>query len=184
MDNERRTEAINTCLDYFIENGLTKTSTRGLSNALNLQNAGLYYYFESKDEVVLLCAEEAAMRLEHNLLDWALEELNSTDTLVECLVSKAKELAPTMRFFVSVCASCYYKDAMKPILDKLANRYPLHAAKFAEKIGCDVDDIAPYIYAGISAITTYMTFREYIYTGPQLEMVKTQIERLMSKRDH
>ena len=47
METDRKKEVINICLDLFIEKGLTATSTRDLSSALKLQNAGLYYYFES-----------------------------------------------------------------------------------------------------------------------------------------
>ncbi len=73
MENNRKKEVINICLDHFISHGL-ETSTRSLSKALKLQNAGLYYYFESKDEAVILCAEAAALRLETNLI----VEVNAT----------------------------------------------------------------------------------------------------------
>lgn len=62
MVPDRKKEVINVCLDHFIEKGLSETSTRSLSSALQLQNAGLYYYFENKDEAIILCAEEAAIR--------------------------------------------------------------------------------------------------------------------------
>lgn len=58
VENDRKKEFINVYLDHFIANGL-EISTRSLSEALILQNAGLYYYFESKDEAVIMCAEEA-----------------------------------------------------------------------------------------------------------------------------
>lgn len=75
MENDRKKEVINICLDLFIEKGLTSTSTRSLSSALKLQNAGLYYYFESKDEAVIACAEEAALRLEKCLIAPAMREI-------------------------------------------------------------------------------------------------------------
>lgn len=48
MENDRQKEVINICLDHFIENGLYEVSTRSLSRALKLQNAGLYYYLQAK----------------------------------------------------------------------------------------------------------------------------------------
>lgn len=47
---------------------LVNTTSRDLSAALNLQNADIYYYFKSKDELVVACAEEAAYQLETNLI--------------------------------------------------------------------------------------------------------------------
>lgn len=90
-------------------------------------------------------------------------------------------MIPTMRFFVSVCVSNQYKDAMKPALDRLSERYEHYAAKFADKLGCDVDVIAPYMYIGITAVTNYMIFDEEAYILSQLEMIKTQLTALQSK---
>ena len=45
MGKDRKKEIVELCLNLFIEKGLYETSTRDLSKAMNLQNAGLYYYF-------------------------------------------------------------------------------------------------------------------------------------------
>lgn len=55
---------IGICLDCFVEKGLTVTTTTDLCNANNLQNGGIYYYFDTKEEMVLACAEEAISRIE------------------------------------------------------------------------------------------------------------------------
>lgn len=177
METDRKKEVINVCLDHFILNGLN-TSTRSLSKALKLQNAGLYYYFDSKDEAVILCAEEAAIRLENSLIIPALRELNNPDTMMKRLRSRAEEMAPTMRFLVSVCVNDTYREEMKPVLDRLSNRYEHYAEKLAEKIGCHVDEISPYMYMGITAVTNYMIFNEEAYVLPQTEMIKEQLKKL------
>ena len=123
MENDRKKEVINICLDLFIEKGLTSTSTRNLSSALKLQNAGLYYYFASKDEAVIACAEEAALRVESALIPGALRDIDDLDIMMKRLQSRADEMAPTMRFLVTVCASSQYKDKMKPALDRLTERF-------------------------------------------------------------
>lgn len=66
MDNsDRRKEILNVCLDTFINKGLSETTVRDLSTALKLQSGGIYYWFKDKDEAVVACAEEAALRLEN-----------------------------------------------------------------------------------------------------------------------
>lgn len=55
---------IGICLDCFVEKGLTVTTTTDLCDANNLQNGGIYYYFDTKEEMVLACAEEAISRIE------------------------------------------------------------------------------------------------------------------------
>ena len=101
--SERKQEILNSCLDLFVLNGLSNTSTRELSSAMNLQSSGMYYYFNSKDELVIACAEEAALKIEKALVSTAENELSDPKNMMDLLQKKALELSPIMRFFVSVC---------------------------------------------------------------------------------
>lgn len=178
MEIDRKKEVINVCLDLFIEKGLTGTSTRSLSSALKLQNAGLYYYFSTKDEAVILCAEEAALRLEQTLIAPALHDIGDPDLMMKRLRSRADEMAPTMRFLVSVCVSSQYKDKMKPALDRLAERYDHYAEKVANLLNCTKEEIEPYVYMTITAVANYMIFAEDVFVYPQMKIVKEAIRKL------
>lgn len=178
MVPERKKEVINVCLDHFIEKGLSETSTRSLSSALQLQNAGLYYYFESKDEAVILCAEEAAIRLENELISSAIRDIKEPDVMMRRLQVKADEMAPTMRFLVSVCVSERYKESMKPVLDRLAERYDMYADKIAISLNCEKEEIEPYVYMAITAVANYMIFAEDALVKPQMKIVKSEIRKL------
>lgn len=179
MENDRKKEVINICLDHFISHGL-ETSTRSLSKALKLQNAGLYYYFESKDEAVILCAEEAALRLETNLIGPAIKEITNPDLMMKRLQSRADEMSPTMRFLVSVCVSETYKDQIKPVLDRLSGRYEQYAERVAKALKCEVDEILPYVYMGITAVADYMIFREDAMVYPQIQIIKNKLKELLA----
>ena len=82
MENDRQKEVVNICLDRFIESGLYGVSTRSLSRALKLQNAGLYYYFASKDEAVIQCAAEAAIRIEDALIAPTIQDMAEPDNMM------------------------------------------------------------------------------------------------------
>ena len=180
---ERKKEVINICLDHFIANGLTDTSTRSLSNALKLQNAGLYYYFQSKDEAVLLCAEEAAHRLENALITPAMKELTKPDVMMHHLQQHADQMAPTMRFLVSVCTNTRYMKDVKPVLDRLAERYDYYAGKIAELLKCSKEEIEPYVYMIITAVADYMIFAEDAFIAPQMKVAKAAIQNLLTKEN-
>lgn len=177
MEQERKKEIINICLDHFICKGLSETSTRSLSSALKLQNAGLYYYFKTKDEAVLLCAEEAALRLENTLIVPAIKEIMNPDLMFKQLKNTADKMAPTMKFLISVCSDNKYKDGMKPILDRLTERYANYAEMVARKLKCEKSDIEPYVYITITAVSNYMVFCEDKFIVPQMNLVKNAIIR-------
>lgn len=113
MDNsDRRKEILNVCLDTFINKGLSETTVRDLSTALKLQSGGIYYWFKDKDEAVVACAEEAALRLENFLIFPALKDIKDPDKMMKRLKIRADEMQPTMKFFASVCALSKYEERM------------------------------------------------------------------------
>lgn len=179
MESDRKKEVINICLDHFILNGL-ETSTRSLSKALKLQNAGLYYYFESKDEAIIACAEAATLRLETNLISPALKDIRDPERMMRRLKSRADEMAPTMRFLVSVCVSETYREKMKPVLDRLSKRYEDYSEKFAKTLGCAPQEISPYVYMAVASFTNYMIFKEDDIVYPQMNIIKQKLAELIS----
>lgn len=72
---DRKKKIVNNCLELLVERGLTQTTTRELSKVMKLKSGDMYYYFNSKDELIIACAEEAVIRVENSLLVPALKEL-------------------------------------------------------------------------------------------------------------
>ena len=116
---------IGICLDCFVEKGLTVTTTTDLCNANNLQNGGIYYYFDTKEEMVLACVEEAISRIEQGAFSIAFEDIKDIANMMDHLGTLADELSPVMRFLVSVCVSQEYGNKVKPYLVQLVGYRPL-----------------------------------------------------------
>lgn len=120
MENaQRKREILDVCLATFIRRGLYETSVRDLSRALALQSGGIYYWFKDKDDVVVTCAEEAALRLEEHLIAPALQDIREPDRMMERLRLRADELRPMMKFFASVCACSRYENGCARCWDAL-----------------------------------------------------------------
>lgn len=165
MENaQRKREILDVCLATFIRRGLYETSVRDLSRALALQSGGIYYWFKDKDDVVVTCAEEAALRLEEHLIAPALQDIREPDRMMERLRLRSDELRPMMKFFASVCACSRYEERLRPVLGRLAERYEKYAARFASELHCELQEIAPYVYFAITTVTDYMIFGEVSYT--------------------
>lgn len=182
METDRKKEVVNICLDVFIEKGLTATSTRELSRALKLRDAGLYYYFDSKDDVVIACAEEASIRLEVSLIPDALRNIENPSRMMKRLQHNAEQMAPTMRFLATVCASEQYRNKMKPVLKRLTERYEHYTEKIAETLSCNRDYIEPYVYMVITSVANYMIFSEDALVSPQMQLVKMVLRELLEKK--
>ena len=95
---ERRREIIAVCLDCFVEKGLTITTTKDLCTAAKLQNGGIYYYFSTKEEIVLACAEAAIERIEKGAFGIVFEDIQDVKSMMDRLGALADKMSPTMRF--------------------------------------------------------------------------------------
>ena len=180
METERKREVVNICLDLFIEKGLNKTSTRDLSKALMLQSGGLYYYFRTKDDVVLACVETAIGRLESKLIECAKCNVCQPAVMINELLQCAVEMAPVYRFVGTVCSDIQYSERTKRILDEIGNRYVRYTEDFATILNCRISELTPFVYMGITAITNYMIFEELSFVAPQLKAIQLKLERILA----
>lgn len=177
---DRKKEILNICLDLFIEKGLSRTSTRDLSSAMQLQSGGMYYYFSSKDELVIACAEEATQRIENILFTVAIQEFQNPAFMMQQLHKEAEKMAPTMKFFASVCSDKRYEEPMKLVLQRMGDRYSRYCERFAQILNCRLEEITPYVHMCIIAISNYMIFEEVSFVTPQIKAVQLKLEKIVS----
>ena len=178
---EKRKEIVGVCLDCFVEKGLTVTTTKDLCTAAKLQNGGVYYYFATKDEIVMACVDEAINRMEKSAFDLVLEDISDVERMTERLSELADTMSPTMRFLVSVCVSREYGEKIKPALVRLASRYPYYTNKITEILGCTRSEVEPFVHLAILAINNYMIFNERALFDPQIEAAKRELMRLVAR---
>ncbi len=179
---EKRRKIIGVCLDCFVEKGLTVATTKDLCTAAKLQNGGIYYYFSTKEEIVLACAEEAINRMEKGAFDIVFEDISDINSMMNHLSELADKMSPTMRFLVSVCVSREYGEKVKPSLVRLAKRYPHYTERIAQFLGCSNEEVEPFVHLSILAINNYMIFAERALFDPQIEAVKKELLKLGARK--
>ena len=180
MKTNRKKEMTDVCLDCFIENGIN-ASTRKLSAAMNLQSGGVYYYFNSKTELVTECAAVAIKRIEERAFGYVLNNISDIEKMIDSLGDIAKELSPVMRFLVGVSVSEEYGELIKPALSQLAERYVHYTKKIAELLGASEDTVRPYVHLCILALNNYMIFSERALFEPQIESAKAALLSIKGK---
>ncbi len=106
---------IGICLDCFVEKGLTVTTTTDLCNANNLQNGGIYYYFDTRRRMVLACVEEAISRIEQGAFI-ALEDIKDVANMMNHLGTLWWMNYLRLCVFWSAYVSQEYGNKVKPYL--------------------------------------------------------------------
>ncbi len=182
--NERKQEVIDVCLKTFMANGLADTSTKNLCDALNLNSGGVFWYFKTKEDIVIACAEEATVRIENELFGTALKDINDPDKLVKDLDRIAVAMRPLMQFFINVCTSQKYCDKLKDVRYRQGDRYRFYIGKIADKLGCNYDDVAPLVYIVSNTMFSYMIFDPDNFSAPQLNVVYDSLKEFLKQRDN
>lgn len=171
-DANRRRKIVDTCLQKFIEKGLYETTSRDLTDALNMTPGALYYHFKNKDDAVLECAEEASLRLEELLLLPALELMEDTNEIEEHHVKNPDEAQAMTRFLAQVCTANKYREQMKPILARIREREYAYCKKFADKLGCSAEKLAPWFFAIVAASQSYLIFGQDAYSSTPHDFIQ------------
>ncbi len=183
-ETTRKQEVINGCLKTFMRRGLNHTSTKDLSQALHMHESHIFYYFKTKDDIVIACAEEAKKKIEIDLIGSALKNIENPALLEKDLYERATEMRELMQFFVTVCALPKYRERIQPVLEDLSVRYKHYTEKFAEKLGCTYEEVSPYVYIVINTLLSYMLFGyEKGFFAPQIELVRTALINLLAKKN-
>ncbi len=183
MNNDsRKKEIIDICLKTFMEKGLANTPTKDLCKALHMGTGGIFYWFETKDEIVLACVEEAKIRIERDLFGIALKDLDNPDKLAKDLYERAKKHRNLMKFFVTACSLPQYQKMVEPSLEGLSNRYKKYIEQFAERLCTTPEVVAPYVYIVINTMMSFMLFGVGNFTAPQLDIVYNALTELLKKR--
>ena len=175
---ERKKKVLDTFLKTLMTNGLCETSVRDLSGSIDLQSGGLYYYYENKDEAVVACAEEAALRLENELIVKSLKDIDDIELLMKNLRKRASKMAPMTRFLVEVSTTPRYAKRIRPVLDRFSERYKYYNQIFADKLECSKEELEPYFYMAITAVSSYMIFGVLEYIQPQIDLIVSFVNGL------
>ncbi len=181
---DRKQEIVDKCLETFMKNGLAHTSTKDLCDALNLNSGGVFYWFDSKDDIVIACAEEAKKRIERDLFGIAMEDLENPEKLLNDLQERAIAMRPMMKFFVTVCSTPEYEEDIHHSLNKLNIRYKNYVEQIAKKLCARPEDVAPYVYITINMMLSYMLFGKTNFIAPQLELVYSKLTGLLENKNN
>ena len=181
VSGDKRERAIAACLEQFCSKGLYETTSRDLSSALKLQSGGMYQYFKTKDEAVILCAEEAAFLLEKYLVEESFKEIEDIDAMFDSLLDRAEKLSHMMRFLAQVCCVPKYREGMAPVMNRLTQRYKNYAQQFACLLNRSVEEIEPYFYICVTTISDYMIFGEKQNAMPQINIVKQVFKKYLNE---
>ena len=147
---------IEKCYECFVKNGIENTTTRDFCAAANVNANTLYYYFNSKNKILIECVDYGFRQLEGALFD-ALKEFNkSSFDIFPRLANIGLDFAPQMRFLHQAVSSPTYEEHREDQFKRVNAFYDRLGKALAKHFECPYEIIKDNIY-DIMALMSYFT---------------------------
>ena len=103
----------------FCKYGLDKTTTKKLAEEANLSEAGLYFYFKNKEELLRKCVEEHFRKVKADIGSLVLKFESDPDAFVKATFCYTKEMLLENRFIFQVLSHPHYSQIVKDLRNHL-----------------------------------------------------------------
>ncbi len=177
---EKRNQILADCLELFVQQGLENTSMNDLTKHCQIYKAAFYYYFKSKDEIVIECAKTYMTALDDMFFK---EFLNVKPSLKEALqhgfemVTKEKN---KMRFIYQVISSPLYGKETQEELSAIYTKYLNYSEIFASIYKFDKELLRPYYLLFVGTIHDYCLWGNKELVSEKLSFIYEKLDALQN----
>jgi AcrR family transcriptional regulator len=156
-----------------VKNGIENTTTRDFCAEADVNANTLYYYFDSKNDILIECVNYGYRQLESAFFD-ALREFDKSSFEVFPMLTKiGLDYAPQMRFLHQAVSSPTYEEYREDQFKKVNAFYDRLGKELAERFECPYVLIKDYIYE-------IMTLLSYYTLWGSREMAAIQFNRIFN----
>ncbi len=153
--NSKKNHIIEKCYECFVKNGIENTTTRDFCVAASVNANTLYYYFESKNQILIECVNYGYRQLESALFDALKEFDKSSFDIFPRLTKIGLDYAPKMRFLHQAVSSPTYEEHREAQFKKVNAFYDRLGMELAERFDCPYEIIKDYIYEIMTLLSYY-----------------------------
>ena len=164
---------IEKCYECFVKNGIENTTTRDFCSAAGVNANTLYYYFGSKNQILIECVNYGFMQLERAYFDTLKEFDKSSFDIFPKLTNIGLDYAPQMRFLHQAVSSPSYEEHREDQFRKVNAIYDRLGKELAERFECPYEIVKGYIYE-------IMTLLSYCSLWGSRDMAAIQFNRIFS----
>lgn len=173
---QRRIELLEICFDTFCKNGLENTGMKKLSQACDVTNGALLYYFGSKDNLVVESTAHCMAKVEEDFMAKAPTSFEDIERFLREMPYLTAQLhGAKYRFMYQVYASPKYREEGKAFFRGVGERYRDYAIQLSQKLGLPVDFIRGMIYIFVRACVHFALFEDEEYLQLQLNVIRTSL---------
>ena len=179
-NRERAEELLEKCYDVICENGLENTSMQIMADACKVTKAGLVYYFENRDNLIVKATAHCMAKVEDDFMARAPRSFEDIERFLrEMPYITAKLHGAKYRIMYQVYASPKYRDHGKEFFKGVNIRYHLYAEQLSHKLGLSTNFIQGMTYLFVRACVHYALFEDEEYLNLQLNAIRASLRAVV-----
>ncbi len=170
---DKKNYIIGKSYECFVKNGIENTTTRDICAKAKINANTLYYYFKSKNDILIECVNYGFVKLEDALFDALKEFETSSFDIFPRLTKIVLDYAPQMRFLHQAVSSPSYEEYRVEQFKKVNALYDRFGKELAKRFECPLE----LIKDNVSDIMTLVSY--YSLWGIR-EMAAIQFNRIFN----
>lgn len=174
-------EVLEASFNYLIKHGLENTSMRELCKGTGISSGSMYYWFDSKDDIVIKSAEYGLAQVVDKIFEFALEEMFDMKRFFASLIDEVNKYKLELRFIYQVATSPIYGDTIRNSADSISFIYEKYIMRLSKLAKVPFDDLKPIVFMVIATILDYIVWDDCEFTKGQIDylygLLKEKIEK-------
>lgn len=164
---------IEKCFECFVQNGIESATTREFCAAAGINSNTLYYYFGSKNDILVECVNYGYTQLESALFEALKEFDKSSFDIFPRLIQIGLDYAPQMRFLNQAVSSPTYEKHRDDQFKKVSAFYDRLGEELSQRFECPHELIRDHIHE-------IMTLMSYFSLWGSQDMAAIQFNRIFN----
>lgn len=177
----KRDIIIECAYELFIKRGLEKVSMRDISNLCDMNINTIYYYFQTKSEIIICCVEYGLDRVSRQIFNVASSGDLKDDDFLSKILDYSLESKSELCWCYQVITSPNYNWLMKDVLIAVRKHYSNYIDNLAIQNECDTDDFKSLIKLSILVVKDYVITEDQ-NCKEQFKAISNLIKRLLNNK--
>lgn len=170
---ERTVKSIDEILDisfgYLKEHGLENTSIRDLAQETGMSLGSIYYWFESKDDLIINSIKYGLSKSSLRIFNHAFDTIGNLEMFIENIMNIINEEQKSLRIVFQAATSPIYGDIIRKNAQPLNSSYDECIEILANNINASYEEVKPVVYLFVATVLDYVVWDDYEFSKSQLE---------------
>lgn len=172
-------EVLDVSFDYLTKNGLENTSMRDLCNGIGMSLGSMYYWFDSKEDIVVNSAEYGLSKVAGKLFEYAFDTIHDLKAFFDGFLDVVDQNKEYLKFVYQVATSPFYGDRVRKKADGLNETYEKYIRKLSDIIRVPYDKLFPIVFLVISTMLDYVVWEDYDISKIQFDYLYNTLKQMV-----